>query len=279
MSTVRMGRAFSPDNRLGNPTQGVALGWYETGPLALRIRQTPRANGATSSFFRAKGATSSFFRANGSTPSFFRANGSTPSFFRANGSTPSFFRAKGASPYQPGATPQESNHPTKQRAEGPIHGIGGYEVGQQFRGVTKMILRQIPAARLYQRASSQGFLDYSNRSRVTEDSSATANSAVHGVFTPRSQGKATVKESLTVQIEQMWRGTAEESSVVQTAGGKGIGRAFSPREFISTGLLGRCPRLVWRWAFGPETQTAPTARIHTSLGQRPRFATPTRIEG
>ncbi len=73
--------------------------------------------------------------------------------------------------------------------------------------------------------------------------------------------------------------TTEESSVVQSVGGKGIGRAFSPREIVSTGFLGRCPRLVWRWAFGPETQTAPTARLHTSLGQRPRYATPTRIEG
>ena len=239
MSAVRIGRAFSPENRLGNPTQGVALGWNETGPLALRIRQTPRAKGATSSFFR----------------------------------------AKGASPYQPGASPQEWNHPTKRRAEGPIHGIAGYEVGHHFRGLTKMIPQQIPAARLYPRTSSQGFLDYSNRRRVTEESSVTANSAAHGVFTPRSQGKATVKESLTVQVEHLRRGTAEESSVVQTAGGKGIGRAFSPREFISTGFLGRCPRLVWRWAFGPETQTAPTARFHISLGQRPRNATHTRIEG
>ena len=154
-----------------------------------------------------------------------------------------------------------------------------------FRGVTKMVPQVItqrnPAAGFYQRSSSQGFLDYSNRrrSRVTEDSSATANSSAHGVFTPRSQGKATVKESLIVQIEQPRRGTAEEFSVVQTTGGKGIGRAFSPREIVSTGFLGRCPRLVWRWAFGRETQTAPTARLHTSLGQRPRFATPTRIEG
>ena len=78
----------------------------------------------------------------------------------------------------------------------------------------------------------------------------------------------------------------------------GIGRAFSPQEFVSTEFLGRCPRLVWRWAFGPntqvtprsrfhapimtfspETQTAPTARFHTSLGQRPRFSRPTRTEG
>jgi hypothetical protein len=35
MVTARIGRAFSPENGLGNPTQGVALGWYEDGPLAL----------------------------------------------------------------------------------------------------------------------------------------------------------------------------------------------------------------------------------------------------
>lgn len=154
-----------------------------------------------------------------------------------------------------------------------------------FRDATKMVpqvfTRRKPAAGFYQRFSSQGFLDYSKRRRirVTEDSSATANSAAHGVFTPRSQGKATVKDSLTVQIEQTQRGTAEESSVIQTAGWKGIGRAFSPRVIVSTGFLGRCPRLVWRWTFGPETQAAPTARLHTSLGQRPRYATSTRIEG
>ena len=245
MSGAWIGRAFSPENRLGNPTQGVALGWYETGPLALRIRQTPRANG----------------------------------------STPSFFRAKGASPYQPGASPQEWNNPIKQRAEGPAHRVAGYKVEHHLRGVTKMIPQLItqrnPAARFYQRSSSQGFLDDSNRrrSRVTEDSSATANSAAHGVFTLRGRGKATVKESLTVQIEQLRRGTAEESSVVQTGGGKGIGRTFSPREIVSTGFLGRCPRLVWRWAVGPETQIGPTERFHTSLGQRPRYKTPTRIEG
>lgn len=272
MSAARMGRDFSPENRLGNPTQGVALGWYGTGPLALGIRQALRAKGATSSFFRAKGAL----------------------------------------PYQPGASPQEWNHPTKQRAEGPTQRMAGYEARHHFRGITKMMPQRSPAAGFYQRSSSQGFLDYSNRRRIreTEDSSATANSSAHGVFTPRSQGKATVKETLTVQIEQLWRGTVEESSVVQTAGGTdvlglrgiGIGRAFSPpihlrstylgrctrlvssrafgpREIASTGFLGRCPRLVWRWAFGPETQTAPTARFHTSLGQRPRYATHTRIEG
>ncbi len=175
-----------------------------------------------------------------------------------------FFRANGASPYQPGASPQELSHTPNQRAEGPNQPIARNDGGDHFRGVTKMV-PQLPAAGFSQRSSSQGILDYSNRrrSRVTEDSSATANSAAHGVFAPRSRGRATVKES----------------SAVQTAGGEGIGRAFSPREIVSTGFLGRCPRLVWRWAFGPETQTAPTARFHTSLGQRPRYKTPTQIEG
>jgi hypothetical protein len=168
-----------------------------------------------------------------------------------------FFRANGASPCQPGATPQELSHTPNQRAVGPVHYRVGSQAGHHFRGVTKMIPQRHPAAGFYQRSSSQGFLDYSNRRR----------------------SRATVKESLTVQSEQLQRAIAEESSVVQTTGGKGIGRAFSPREIVSTGFLGRCPRLVWRWAFGPETQTAPTARFYTSLGQRPRYATPTRIEG
>lgn len=92
--------------------------------------------------------------------------------------------------------------------------------------------------------------------------------------------------------------TTEDSSVTQTAGAKDIGRAFSPWVIVSTGFLGRCPRLVWRWAFGPETQVtprsrfhasivtfgpetqiAPTARLHTSLGQGPRYGTPKPIEG
>jgi hypothetical protein len=100
--------------------------------------------------------------------------------------------ANGAVLYQPGASPQESNRPTKQRAEGPIHSIDDYPIEHHFRGVTKLI----------------------------------------------------------------------------TAG---IGRAFSPREIISTRYLGRCPRLVWRWAFGPCIDRAPKARFYTSLGQRPRL--------
>jgi hypothetical protein len=63
-----------------------------------------------------------------------------------------------------------------------------------FRGVMKMIPQVItqrnPAARFYQRSSSQGILDHSNRrwKRVTEDSSATARSVEQGLFTARSQG-------------------------------------------------------------------------------------------
>ncbi len=63
-----------------------------------------------------------------------------------------------------------------------------------FRGVTKMVpqvtTQRNPTAGIYQRSSSQGFLDYSNRMRirVTEDSSATASSAAHGVLGQRSQG-------------------------------------------------------------------------------------------
>jgi hypothetical protein len=108
----------------------------------------------------------------------------------------------------------------------------------QFRGVTKMIqheiTQQIPAAGLYPRTSSQGFLDYSNRRRkqVAEDSSATARSVEPGVFAPRSRGRAIVEESLTVQIEQLQRGTAEESSVVQKVRRRAAGRCCLPLSFI-----------------------------------------------
>lgn len=289
MSAVRIGRAFSPEYRLGNPTQGCALGWYGTGPLALRIRRGLHAKGATSSFFRAKGASP---YQPGASPQDCRP----PNIPRAKGPA---YTSEGQRP-STGASPQEWDHPTKHRAESPIQGVAGCAVAHQFRGVTRMvpqvITRRSPAAGFHRRSSRQGFLDYSNRrrSRVTEDSSATANSAAGSVSTPRSQGMATVKESLTVPMEHRRRGTAEDSSVVQRAGGNDvlglrgirIGRTFSPREIVSTGFLGRCPRLVWRWAFGPEAQaaptahqTAPTARFHASLGQRPRNATPTRIEG
>ena len=55
MSAMQMGRAFSPESIYGPSTQGVALGWYGNGPLALRIRQTrPRRRDVP--FFRANGA-------------------------------------------------------------------------------------------------------------------------------------------------------------------------------------------------------------------------------
>ena len=272
MSAARIGRAFSPENGLGNPTQGNALGWHEDGPLALKIQTTSdRPRRILSSAPTAQSHTSLGHRPRNTAPNSPRAFGP---LHTSEGQRPSTR-----------ASPQEWNRPTKQRAEGPFHGIAGCAIAHHFRGVTKMVPQLItqrnPEAEFNQRSSRQGFLDDSNRrrSRVTEESSVTAKSAAYGVFTPRSQGKATVKESLTVQVEQLRRGTAEESSVVQTAGGKGIDRAFSPREIVSTGFPGRCPRLVWLWAFGPETQTAPTARLHTSLGQRPKVATPTRIEG
>lgn len=173
MSAVRMGRAFSPQNHLGNLTQGVALGWYGTGPLALGLLYfAPTAQLHTSL---------------GQGPRY-----AAPNNPRAKGPT---YTSEGQRP-STGASPQESNHPTKQRAESPFHQVAGCETGNHFRGFTKMIP-------------------------------------------------------------------------------DGIGRAYSPREIVSTGFLGRCPRLVLRWAFGPETQTAPTARFYTSLGQRPRYATPT----
>jgi hypothetical protein len=197
MSAVRIGRAFSPENCPGNPTQGVALGWYGTGPLALRIRRgfAPKAHRHTSLGHRPRYAATNNPRAKG------------PSH-TSEGQRPST-----------GASPQEWIAPTQRRAESPIQGNAGNDVGHHFCGVTKLIAH-------------------------------------------------------------------------------GIGRAFSPREIVSTGFLGRCPRLVWRWAIGPgtqvtprsrfhasivtlgpETQTAPKARFHNSLGQRPRYATPTRIEG
>ena len=63
----------------------------------------------------------------------------------------------------------------------------------QFRGVTKLSLHEItqliPAAGLYPRTCSYGFLDYSNwrRKRVAEDYSVTARTVAKGLFTLRSQ--------------------------------------------------------------------------------------------
>jgi hypothetical protein len=206
-----------------------------------------------------------------------------------------FFRANGASLYQPGATPQEWNRRTKQRAEGPIQRIGGYEVGHQFRGVTKMIPQQIPAAGFYQRSSSQGILDYSTRrrSRVTEDSSATANSAAHGVFIPRSRGnrQGILDGSNRTSAEGNCRGILGSSDAGMERGAAlrrvGIGRAFSPQSMRVPRSWGVAPG--W-YSFGPlalqnlqapqgadvpvshasPPSSAPTAHLYTSLGQRPR---------
>ena len=50
MSAGRIGRAFSPENCLGNPTQGVALGWYGTGlwPSEFGSDDAPTAQPHTS---------------------------------------------------------------------------------------------------------------------------------------------------------------------------------------------------------------------------------------
>ena len=79
-----------------------------------------------------------------------------------------------------------------------------------FRDVTKMvpqvIMQRYPAAGFYQRSSHQGFLDHSNRrrSRVTEDSSATANSAARSVFTPRSQGNRQGILDRSIEAPRHW---------------------------------------------------------------------------
>jgi hypothetical protein len=87
---------------------------------------------------------------------------------------------------------------------------------------------------------------------------------------------ATVKGSLTAQSEPRGVRTTEESSVVQPGrneehrlSGGGIDRDFSLRKIVSTGYLGRRPRLVWRWAFGSEAQTAPSTHYHTNLTPAP----------
>ncbi len=155
--------------------------------------------------------------------------------------------------------------------------------GNHFRGVTKMvpqvITRRKPAAGFYQRSSSQGILDYSNRrrSRVTEDSSATARSVVQGLFIPRSQGnrQGILDSSNRATAEGNCRGILGSSNgggnaVLGVRGiGIGIGRAFSPRNASRSRFLGRCPRLVWLWAFGPPNRQAPQNAdvpvFHTAL--------------
>src|SRR5690606_20500439 len=96
----------------------------------------------------------------------------------------------------------------------------------------------------------------------------------HGLHTTEDGDRdagATVKKSLTVQTERRQVRTAEESSVLQTAGGQGMGRAFSPRAIVSPGFLGRCPRLVWRWALGPKIQTPTTGSSTRSRESRWAF--------
>ena len=206
---------------------------------------------------------------------------------------------KGAVSYQPGASPQEWNPPTKQRAEGPAQRIAGCAVEHQFRGVTKMVPQVItqrnPAAGFSQRSSSQGILDYSNRrrSRVTEDSSATANSAAHGVFIPRSRGnrQGILDSSNRTPAEGNCRGILGRSDAGMERGAAlrrvGIGRAFSPQSMRVPRSWGVAPG--W-YGFGPlalqnlqapqgadvpvshasPPSSAPTAHLYTSLGQRPR---------
>ena len=218
---------------------------------------------------------------------------------RAFGPQSPAFRAKGAYPYQPGATPQEWNRPTKQRAEGPTQRVAGCEVAHHFRGVTKMVPQVItqrnPAAGFYQRSSSQGILDYSNRrrKRVTEDSSATANSAAHGVFIPRSRGnrQGILDSSNRTPAEGNCRGILGSSDAGMERGAAlrrvGIGRAFSPQSMRVPRSWGVAPG--W-YGFGPlalqnlqapqgadvpashasPPSSAPTAHLYTSLGQRPR---------
>lgn len=69
MSAVRIGRAFSPENRLGNPTQGVALGWYGTGlwPSEFGSDDAPTAQSHTSLGQRPRIAVRNRMRAEGPT--------------------------------------------------------------------------------------------------------------------------------------------------------------------------------------------------------------------
>lgn len=249
---------LQPSELWGGAFLGRCPGWYGTGPLALQD-QTCASSRSLASFSRAKGATS----------------------------------------YQPGASPQEWNHPTKQRAESPFHRVAGCETGNHFRGVTKMIPDEfppkIPAAGFYQRSSSQGFLDYSNRrlSRVTEDSSVTARSGEQGLFIPRSEGnrQGILDSSNRTEAHENYRGILGCSDVGMKRGAAlrrvGIGRAFSPRECafripgampqagMTLGLWpsisDKCHKSQTRLFFrASHRSSAPTAHLYTSLGQRPR---------
>lgn len=136
-----------------------------------------------------------------------------------------------------------------------------------FRGVTKVVPQEITqrktAAGRYQRTSRQGILDDSNGRRVTEESSATAQSVA----------KATIKDSLTVQIERFggnYRGIlgSSKGKMNQLPGFPAvrIGRAFSPAIYVLPLNLGRCPRLVSSRAFGPQIYVS-----SLNLGRCPRL--------
>ena len=173
----------------------------------------------------------------------------------------------------------------------------------QFRGVTKMIPQVItqrnPAAGIYQHSSSQGILDYLNRrrSQVTEDSSATANSAAHGVFTQRSQGnrQGILDGSNRAEADANYRGILGSSDTGLEGGAAlrrvGIGRAFSPQSMRVPRYWGDAPG--W-YGFGPlalknqrsagqspnvSRSSAPKAHRHTSPGQRPGSRMRNTIEG
>ena len=120
-------------------------------------------------------------------------------------------------------------------------------------------------------------------------------------FALNNQQDASVK----VFFGQEWR--APMIFIVLVAFGLGCGPTYPRRAWIGLSALGsfcihdlgRCPRLVWRRAFGPvrkqsalhlfsaptahrHTSSAPTAhsgapkaRPHTSPGQRPGFTAPT----
>lgn len=84
--SATINRAVGPWSGLLPHTQGVALGWYEDGPVALQNPHAPR----TQSVHLPRLAF--------------------------------FFRANGAASYQPGASPRESKNPRHlRRAEGPTH--------------------------------------------------------------------------------------------------------------------------------------------------------------
>ncbi len=52
-----------------------------------------------------------------------------------------------------------------------------------------------------------------------------------------------------------------------------IGRAFSPRNVSRSRFLGRCPRLVWLWAFGPQIREAPQTATTPQIADVPVFHT------